>query len=145
MAEGIVEYGEGPVHLVGVVEFAHGQVVTADYYFADPFDPPEPRARWATTAGWPAEAQGRCVRFGVAAGGPVAVSPGRRPARGARVLLLDLGRRHLLAAPPAGQLAGQVPVAAVGAEPGVPPPDVSASASIAAIRVSKSAISVSNF
>ena len=50
VAEGIVEYGEGPVHLVGVVEFAHGQVVRADYYFAEPFDPPEPRARWATAS-----------------------------------------------------------------------------------------------
>ncbi len=50
VAEGSVEYGEGPVHLVGVVEFAHGQVVRADYYFAEPFDPPEPRARWATAS-----------------------------------------------------------------------------------------------
>lgn len=50
VAEGIVEYGEGPVRLVGVVEFAHGRVVAADYYFADPFDPPESRARWVTAS-----------------------------------------------------------------------------------------------
>ena len=45
-AQGTVEYGEGPVHIVGVVELADGAVVQADFYFADPFDPPEARARW---------------------------------------------------------------------------------------------------
>ena len=47
VAEGIVEYGEGPVQLVGVVELSDGLVVKADYYFAEPFAPPEARARWA--------------------------------------------------------------------------------------------------
>lgn len=47
VAEGIVDYGEGPVHLVGIVELADGQVIRADYYYADPFEPPEVRARWA--------------------------------------------------------------------------------------------------
>ena len=49
VAEGTVEYGEGPVHLVGVVELADGAVVDAAYYFADPFEPPESRARWAAS------------------------------------------------------------------------------------------------
>ena len=47
VAEGTVEYGEGPVQLVGVVELGHGVVVKADNYFAEPFIPPEARARWA--------------------------------------------------------------------------------------------------
>ena len=47
VAEGTVEYGEGPVQLVGVVELGDGVVVKADYYFAEPFAPPEARARWA--------------------------------------------------------------------------------------------------
>jgi ketosteroid isomerase-like protein len=50
IAEGTVEYGEGPVHLVGIVEFADGKVVRGDYYFADPFEPPEARARWTGPA-----------------------------------------------------------------------------------------------
>jgi hypothetical protein len=44
IAEGIVDYGEGPVHLVGIAEFEDGQVVRSDYYFAEPFDPPDYRA-----------------------------------------------------------------------------------------------------
>jgi hypothetical protein len=47
-AEGAVDYGEGPVHLIGVVEIANGEVTSANYYFADPFDPPPARARWTT-------------------------------------------------------------------------------------------------
>lgn len=43
-AEGIVEYGDGPVHLIGIVEFESGAMVRADYYFADPFDAPDYRA-----------------------------------------------------------------------------------------------------
>ncbi len=46
VAQGMVVYGEGPVHIVGVVELADGAVVEADFYFADPFDPPEARAHW---------------------------------------------------------------------------------------------------
>lgn len=49
-AEGIVEYGEGPVHLVGVVEFQGGKMVKADYYFAYPFEPPEYRAPFTEQA-----------------------------------------------------------------------------------------------
>ena len=48
VCEGIVEYGEGPVHLVGVVELEQLHVVAARFYFADPFDPPAERARWAS-------------------------------------------------------------------------------------------------
>lgn len=44
VAEGIVEYGEGPVHLIGIAEFEDGKVVRSDYYFADPFEAPEYRA-----------------------------------------------------------------------------------------------------
>jgi hypothetical protein len=46
--EGIVEYGEGPVHLVSIIELLDGEIVKSDYYFADPFEPPESRARWAS-------------------------------------------------------------------------------------------------
>ena len=48
VAQGVVEYGEGPVHIIGIVEFADGRAVQSDYYFADPFEPPESRARWAS-------------------------------------------------------------------------------------------------
>jgi hypothetical protein len=48
-AQGMVDYGEGPVHLVGIVELDGGAVVEADFYFAEPFDPPEARARWAAS------------------------------------------------------------------------------------------------
>ncbi len=48
VGEGIVDYGEGPVHLVGVVELEQEQIVAARYYFADPFEPPVQRARWAS-------------------------------------------------------------------------------------------------
>jgi hypothetical protein len=47
VAEGTVEYGEGPVNIVGVVEIGDGLVRQASYYFAEPFDPPETRVRWA--------------------------------------------------------------------------------------------------
>ena len=47
VAEGIVEYGEGPVNIVGVVELAHAKVKRARYYFADPFEPPAERVRWS--------------------------------------------------------------------------------------------------
>lgn len=50
VAEGIVEYGEGPVHLIGIVEFEDGKMVEGAYYFTDPFEPPESRARWADKA-----------------------------------------------------------------------------------------------
>jgi hypothetical protein len=46
IAQGIVDYGEGEVHLIGIVEFAEGNVVNGDYYFANPFEPPAARARW---------------------------------------------------------------------------------------------------
>jgi hypothetical protein len=44
VAEGTVEYGEGPVGLISVAEFEDGKMVRADYYFADPFEPAEWRA-----------------------------------------------------------------------------------------------------
>jgi hypothetical protein len=47
VAEGIVEYGDGPVHLIGIAELAGGKVTRADYYFSERFEAPESRARWA--------------------------------------------------------------------------------------------------
>jgi hypothetical protein len=47
VAEGIVDYGEGPVHLIGIAEFEGGKMVEADYYFADPFEPAEWRRPFA--------------------------------------------------------------------------------------------------
>ena len=47
IAEGIVEYGEGPVHLLGAVEFDAGLMVKADFYFAYPFEAPDYRAPFA--------------------------------------------------------------------------------------------------
>jgi SnoaL-like domain len=47
VAEGIVDYGEGPVHLIGIVEVENGRMVKADYYFADPFEPAEWRVPFA--------------------------------------------------------------------------------------------------
>ncbi len=44
VAEGIVDYGEGPVNLIGIAEVEDGAIVKADYYFADPFEPAEWRA-----------------------------------------------------------------------------------------------------
>jgi hypothetical protein len=47
VAEGIVDYGEGPVNIVGVVQLADAKVKKARFYFADPFDPPAEPARWS--------------------------------------------------------------------------------------------------
>jgi SnoaL-like domain len=47
VAEGIVDYGEGPVNIIGIAELAGEKVTKARFYFADPFDPPAARVRWA--------------------------------------------------------------------------------------------------
>jgi SnoaL-like domain len=47
VAEGIVDYGEGPVNIVMIVELLNAEVNRARVYFADPFDPPAQRARWS--------------------------------------------------------------------------------------------------
>jgi hypothetical protein len=47
VAEGIVDYGEGPVNIVMIVELVDAEVNRARVYFADPFDPPAQRARWS--------------------------------------------------------------------------------------------------
>jgi hypothetical protein len=47
VAEGMVDYGEGPVCIIGVVELKDAEVVRARFYFADPFEPPEQRVRWS--------------------------------------------------------------------------------------------------
>jgi hypothetical protein len=51
VAQGIVEYGEGPVHLIGIVEVADGTVTESDYYYAEAFEAPESRAQWASHTG----------------------------------------------------------------------------------------------
>ena len=50
VAEGLVDYGEGPVNIVGIVELADAKVKKARFYFAEPFDPPAERARWSDTS-----------------------------------------------------------------------------------------------
>jgi SnoaL-like domain len=47
VAEGLVDYGEGPVNIVGIVELADAKVNKARFYFADRFEPPAERALWA--------------------------------------------------------------------------------------------------
>jgi hypothetical protein len=47
VAEGTVDYGEGPVSFVGIAEVEDGLVVKADYYFADPFEPADWRVPFA--------------------------------------------------------------------------------------------------
>ena len=38
VAEGTVNYGQGPVCLIGIVEAREGKIQQADFYFAYPFD-----------------------------------------------------------------------------------------------------------
>jgi hypothetical protein len=47
VAEGIVEYGAGPVNIVMLVELSDAKVNRSRVYFADPFDPPAEGARWS--------------------------------------------------------------------------------------------------
>lgn len=47
VAEGTVDYGEGPVNFVGIAEAAEARVVASDFYFADPFEPADWRAPFA--------------------------------------------------------------------------------------------------
>jgi hypothetical protein len=50
VAEGIVDYGQGPVNIVIIVELVDDKVNRARVYFANPFDPPAERARWSETS-----------------------------------------------------------------------------------------------
>jgi hypothetical protein len=50
VAEGVVDYGEGDVHLIGTVDFEAGRMVRADYYFAYAFEPAEWRIPFAKRA-----------------------------------------------------------------------------------------------
>ena len=50
VAEGIVDYGEGPVNIVIIVELMDAKVQRGRVYFADPFEPPAQRARWSDAA-----------------------------------------------------------------------------------------------
>jgi SnoaL-like domain len=47
VAEGIVEYGEGPVNIVLIAELMEAKLQRTRIYFADPFEPPAQRARWS--------------------------------------------------------------------------------------------------
>jgi SnoaL-like domain len=47
VAEGTVDYGEGPVNFVGIAEVEDDLVSKADFYFADPFEPADWRAPFA--------------------------------------------------------------------------------------------------
>ena len=46
VCEYVIRYDGRPVHALGIVEFGDGRVVRETHYFADPFEPPEWRARW---------------------------------------------------------------------------------------------------
>jgi len=47
IAEGTVDYGEGPVRFVGIAETAGELVTRSDFYFADPFEPADWRIPFA--------------------------------------------------------------------------------------------------
>lgn len=42
----MITYDGEPVHTVNIMEFRDGKVARETHYFADPFEPPEWRARW---------------------------------------------------------------------------------------------------
>jgi ketosteroid isomerase-like protein len=46
ITEYVITYDGTPVHTVSIMEFRDGKVARETHYFADPFDPPEWRARW---------------------------------------------------------------------------------------------------
>jgi hypothetical protein len=52
VAEEIVEYGEGLVNLIGVVEFADGKITKADLPFANPLRATRVSTRWAEHTAW---------------------------------------------------------------------------------------------
>lgn len=47
IAEGTVDYGEGPVNFVGIAELDGGKVARSDFYFASPFEPADWRVPFA--------------------------------------------------------------------------------------------------
>jgi ketosteroid isomerase-like protein len=46
ITEYVITYDGEPVHTVSIMEFRDGKVARETHYFADPFEPPEWRARW---------------------------------------------------------------------------------------------------
>jgi ketosteroid isomerase-like protein len=46
VTEYVIRYDGKPVHTVSIMEFAGATVTRETLYFADPFDPPDWRARW---------------------------------------------------------------------------------------------------
>jgi ketosteroid isomerase-like protein len=46
LTEYVITYDGRPVHAVSIMEFRDGKVARETIYFADPFVPPEWRARW---------------------------------------------------------------------------------------------------
>jgi hypothetical protein len=47
VAEGTVDYGEGPVRFIGIAETKNDLVIRSEFYFADPFEPADWRAPFA--------------------------------------------------------------------------------------------------
>ena len=46
ITEYAISYDGNPVHVVSIMEFQGGLVARETHYFADPFEPPDWRARW---------------------------------------------------------------------------------------------------
>jgi ketosteroid isomerase-like protein len=46
ITEYVITYDGRPVHTVSIMELRDGKVARETHYFADPFEPPEWRARW---------------------------------------------------------------------------------------------------
>jgi ketosteroid isomerase-like protein len=46
ITEYVITYDGQPVHTVSIMEFRGDKVARETHYFADPFEPPEWRARW---------------------------------------------------------------------------------------------------
>jgi hypothetical protein len=48
--EYVITYDGRPVHTVSIMEWRDDRVARETHYFADPFEPPEWRARWVEQA-----------------------------------------------------------------------------------------------
>ena len=46
VSEYVIRYDSKPVSVIGIIKFEGGKVVRETGYFAQPFEPPEWRARW---------------------------------------------------------------------------------------------------
>jgi ketosteroid isomerase-like protein len=50
VTEYVITYDERPVHTVSIMEWRDDRVARETHYFADPFEPPQWRARWVEQA-----------------------------------------------------------------------------------------------